>query len=147
MWPMLAVALPLLEGDGVIGAFITRDGTRTPWWAHGRRVGTGRWASARGRGPRRLPGPVAVLTDARTASSAEAVAVAFRGVSMVRVYGAATRGFSTGNETVRLADGALLRITSCRFADRAGLVYGGPLIPDVLVDDALDVALAELAEA
>lgn len=51
MWPMLAVALPLLGGDGVIGAFVTRDGARTPWWARRRRVGTGRWASARGRGP------------------------------------------------------------------------------------------------
>lgn len=144
MWPMLAVALPLLGGGGLLGAFITGDGTCTPWWARGRRVGTGRWASARGRGPLRLPGPVAVLTDGRTASSAEAVAVAFRGVSTARFYGAATHGFSTGNETVLLPDGALLAITSCRFADRTGLVYGGPLTPDVLADDALDVALTEV---
>jgi len=145
MWPMLAVALPLLEGGGVLGAFITRDGSRTPWWSRGRRVGAGRWASAWGRGPLRLPGPVAVLTDGRTASSGEAVAVAFRGVSTARSYGAATRGFSTGNETVRLPDGALLSITSCRFADRTDVVYGGPLTPDLLADDALDVALADLA--
>lgn len=47
MWPMLAVALPLLGGDGVIGAFVTRDGACTPWWA--RAVG-----SALGAGP--VPG-------------------------------------------------------------------------------------------
>ena len=146
MWPMLAVALPLLEGDGVLGAFITRDGTRTPWWARSRRVGAGRRASARSRGPQRLPGPVAVLTDERTASSAEAVAVAFRGVSSARSYGAATRGFSTGNEAVLLPDGALLVITSCRFADRTGTLYGGPLAPDVATDNALEVALSEVTE-
>jgi len=90
-----------------------------------------------------LPGPIAVLTDGWTASSAEAVAVAFQGVSGARFYGAPTRGFSTGNVTVLLSDGALLRITSCRFADRTGLVYDGPLTPDVLADDdALDVALS-----
>ena len=149
MWPMLAVALPLLEASGVLGAFVTRDGSRTPWWARGHRVGTGRWASARSRGPRRLPGPVAVLLDGGTASSAEAVAVAFRGVSTARSYGRATHGVCTGNETVRLRDGALLVITSCRLADRTGLVHdGGPLTPDVLVDDdALDVALADLDRA
>lgn len=141
MWPMLAVALPLLGGDGVLGSFITRDGTSTPWWARGRRVGAGRWASARSRGPLRLPGPVAVLIDGGTASSAEAVAVAFTGVPAARSYGAATRGFSTGNETVRLPDGALLTITSCRFADRTGRAYEGPLTPDVVTDDALDIAL------
>lgn len=144
MWPMLAVALPLLGGDGVIGAFVTRDGARTPWWARRRGVGTGRWASARGRGPLSLPGPVAVLTDARTASSAEAVAVAFRGVPGARSYGAATRGFSTGNETVRLPDGALLVITSCRFADRSGGAHGGPLPPDVPAADAFAAALEGL---
>lgn len=109
--------------------------------------GTGRWASARNHGPLRLPGPVAVITDGRTASSAEAVAVAFRSLSTARSYGAATRGLSTGNLTVRLPDGALVVITSCRFADRAGLVSDGPLTPDVVANDALDVALTELADA
>lgn len=147
MWPMLAVALPLLHGDRDIGAFVTRDGSRTPWRARGRRVGTGHWANARGRGPLRLPGPVAVLTDRRTASSGEAVAVAFRGLSTVRSYGSATWGFSTGNQTVRLPDGTLLVITTCSFADRTGVVYGGSLTPDTLTDDALDVAITELAQA
>lgn len=94
----------------------------------GRRSALGRYP---GRGPRWLLGPVAVLTDERTASSGEAVAVAFRGMPAARSYKAATHGFSTGNEVVRLPDGALLVITTCRFADRAGQLYGGPLIPDV----------------
>jgi carboxyl-terminal processing protease len=98
-------------------------------------------------GPRRLPGAVAVLTDGRTASSGEAVAVAFRGRPGVLSYGAATYGFSTGNETVRLPDGALLRITSSRFADRTGLVYGGPLPVDVPAGDPLTAALQRLGRA
>jgi carboxyl-terminal processing protease len=78
---MLAVAAPLLQGDGVIGAFIDRDGARIPWWLRRGRVGSGRWPGARSTGPSGLPGPVAVLTDGGTASSGEAVAVASRGPS------------------------------------------------------------------
>ena len=147
MWPMLAVVAGLLGGDGVIGAFVDRGGKRQPWWLRGSRVGTGRRPQARSRGPSPLPGPVAVLTDRGTASSGEAVAVAFRGLGGVRSYGAATYGFSTGNESFRLPDGARLLITGVRFADRTGYVYGGPLPPDVPAadGDALEVALAGLA--
>ena len=144
MWPMLAVAAPLLRGDGVLGAFVDRDGTRTPWWLRRRRIGIGHRASARSRGPLRLPGPVAVLTDGRTASAAESVAVAFRGLPDVRSYGAPTAGLSTSNTTVRLPDGALLHITSARLADRTGAVHEGPLRPDVPAGNALAAALADL---
>jgi carboxyl-terminal processing protease len=127
MWPMLAVAAPLLGGDGVLGAFVDRQDRRTAWWLRGSRVGAGRGrAQARSRGPRRRDGPVAVLTDGRTASSGEAVAVAFRGRPGARSYGATTYGFSTGNESVRLPDGALLHLTTSRFADRTGAVHGRP---------------------
>ena len=88
-----------------------------------------------------------VLAKLGARDRVQAVVVAFRGTSSVRSYGAATHGFSTGNETVRLPDGALLVITSCRFADRVGQVHAGALVPDVLTDDALDVALADLARA
>jgi carboxyl-terminal processing protease len=148
MWPMLAVAAPLLGGDGVIGAFVDRDGDRIPWWVRRRRVGagTGR-ARARSRGPLRLSGPVAVLTDGRTASSGEAVAVAFRGRPGSTSYGAPTWGFSTGNETVRLPDGALLHLTTSRFTDRDGVVHGGPVLVDVPSDDPMAVALDALCRS
>lgn len=146
MWPMLAVAAPLLHGDGVIGAFIDRACARIPWWLRRGRVGTGWWPQARSTGPSQLPGPVAVLTDGDTASSGEAVAVAFRGLPRVRSYGAATYGFSTANESYPMPDGARLLITGARFCDRTGAVYEGPLTPDaeVLEGDALPVALADL---
>jgi C-terminal processing protease CtpA/Prc len=147
MWPMLAVAAPLLQGDGVIGAFIDRDGGRIPWWLRHGLVGTGWWPQARSSGPSELRGPAAVLTDGGTASSGEAVAVAFRGLTRVRSYGAATHGFSTANESFPLPDGARLLITGAQFADRTGTVYEGPLRPDteVVEGDALPAALAGLA--
>jgi carboxyl-terminal processing protease len=147
MWPMLAAAAPLLQGDGVIGAFIDRDGARIPWWLRHGRVGTGWRPQARSKGPSTLPGPAAVLTDGGTASSGEAVAVAFRGLPRVRSYGAATYGFSTANESFPMPDGARLLITGARFADRTGAVYEGPLTPDtkIVEGDALPVALAGLS--
>ena len=144
MWPMLAVAAPLLRSDGAVGAFVDRDGVRTPWRVHRRRVGTGRWANARSHGPRQLLGSVAVLTDGRTASSAEAVTVAFRGLPGVRTYGAPTAGLTSSNETIRLPDGALLHVTTARLADRSGVIHENRLVPDVLTADALTAAVAQL---
>jgi hypothetical protein len=61
--------------------------------------------------------------------------------------GAPTYGFSTGDETIRLADGALLHITSSRFADRTDVGYGGWLPADVPVGDPLTAALEQLGSA
>ncbi|WP_432538018.1 S41 family peptidase, partial [Kineococcus arenarius] len=59
MWPMLAVAAPLLGGDGTLGSFTTRDGKRIKWWLRRGWVGAGWHPSARSKGPRHLPGLVA----------------------------------------------------------------------------------------
>ena len=140
MWPMLAAVAPLLGGDGRIGAFVDRDGHRTPWRLSRGCVGTARWALrrralARCNDPRPLPGPVLVLTDERTASSGEAVVVAFRGAPGVRSCGRATHGFSTANDVVVLPDGATLLITCAALADRTGTVHAGRLHPDHPVED------------
>ena len=55
--------------------------------------------------------------------------MAFRGRSGARSYGEASYGFSTGNESFRLPDGALLVITSARFADRTGAVHQARCCP------------------
>lgn len=149
MWPMLAVAAPLLGGNGVLGTFTSRGGEQAAWWLMLGWVGSGAFPQARSRGPRRLAGPVAVLTSELTASSGEAVALSFRGLPHVRSYGTPTRGLSTANEVVPLKDGALLVITTATMADRHGVVADGPVPPDVLVEapeDALDVALAALPQ-
>ncbi|MFZ6026506.1 MAG: S41 family peptidase [Chloroflexota bacterium] len=134
MWPMLVAAGPIL-GEGVAGSFVGPEGAATAWsYRSGQalmaqevmaQVDDG--AAYRLAGP--LP-PVAVLTDKRTASSGEAIAVAFRGRPHTRSFGAATAGLSTGNETYPLSDGAVLILTEAVFADRTGSTYGGRIEPD-----------------
>lgn len=124
MWPMLAGLEPLLRSQPV-GAFEDRDQHRRPW-----RIDALPEA-------RHLPDlgavPVAVLTSARTASSGEAVAVAFRGRPRTRSFGRPTSGLSTGNTTLGLHDGTALMLTTTRFVDRSGRVYGASIVPDVPV--------------
>lgn len=144
MWPMLAVVAPLLRGDGEIGAFVDRYGESIPWTLTEGVLASGGTPRIAGAGGRR-EGPVSVLTDAHTASSGEAVAVAFRGLPDVRSYGAATLGFSTGTEAVRLpAVDLVLTVATSRFADRTGEVYGGRVTPDVPSEDPLSMALWDL---
>lgn len=121
MWPMLAGLKPLL-GGGSWGAFRYRDGNTTPWLAE------------------RLPGcdaglpehqPVAVLFGPRTASSGEAVAVAFSGLPNVRSFGARTAGVSTANQGYALPDGGSIQLTTAIDIDRTGREYPSGLEPDV----------------
>jgi carboxyl-terminal processing protease len=143
MWPMLAVAAPLLP-DGVLGEFAGPDGDRSIWSLTGRRVLLDGRRQATSRGPvLRDRGRVAVLLSGRTASSGEAVAVAFDGLAGVRSFGAPTFGFTTANRSYRLRDGSLLNLTTARYADRAGRVYDGPVRPDELTgaDETPAVAL------
>ncbi|MEJ8632786.1 S41 family peptidase [Streptomyces sp. MS2.AVA.5] len=137
MAPMLAVVAPVL-GDGEVGAFVDPDGKKSAWtvrngiphfngqdhtWGPSALVGTG-------------DAPVAVLTSGRTASSGEAITVAFRGRPDTRSFGEPTRGLPTGNESYRLSDGAVLNLTVVKDADRTGRTYDAPIPPDeeILVD-------------
>ncbi|MFZ0322859.1 MAG: S41 family peptidase [Actinomycetes bacterium] len=134
MLPMLAGLAPLL-GVGVIGGFEYADGSRTDWcldrtgslWLDDDQVIVGGVEDHLGH----AGSPVAVITGPVTASSGEAVAVAFRGRPRTRSFGLPTRGLSTSNEMFELDDGACLAITTARFVDRTGTVYGGVLTPDV----------------
>jgi hypothetical protein len=140
MWPMLAGLGPVV-GPGRLGAFVEASGDRQPWFYDEGRAGVvflDGWFKVGATEVETLPHrfdpphpPVAVLTDGRTASSGEAVAVAFRGRPNARSFGASTRGLTTANQPVRLPDGARLFVTSSVYADRTGRVYGGPLAPDV----------------
>lgn len=78
--------------------------------------------------------PVAVLTNRSTASSGEAIVVAFRGRPNTRSFGEGTRGVSTSNRSFALNDGAMLLLTVAIFADRTGQKYGDVIVPDEVVD-------------
>ncbi len=148
MWPMLAGLEPLI-GEGRVGAFKPPEGAATNWWVHDGIAGSGDDTQAMSRYAVSVDGPlpvVAVLTGPATASSGEAVAVAFRGRPDARSFGQPTFGVSTGNRGFRLEDGALMFVTASRFADRDGQVYGGKVDPDepVALPQALPAAAAWL---
>lgn len=144
MWPMLAVAAPLLP-EGVLGHFLLPDDRVQPWSAHRGRIKLGRRTMARGR-PRRLPDdrtPIAVLTSRHTASAGEAVALAFRAQPRARLIGTPTSGMTTGNRTRVLRDGTRLRISVAFYADHHRVLVEGPVPVDHhLTDNSRDIALS-----
>lgn len=138
MWPMLAGIAPII-GQGTVGQFIDPDGESMQWSLEGfssRLEGEVRTSMQHpGRGIEAMSTqPVAVLAGGTTASSGEAVVVAFRCRSRVQQFGAPTRGLSTANNGSELSDGSLIALTVSTFADTCGNEYGGPLEPDVLAE-------------
>lgn len=138
MWPMLVGIGPIVgEGDN-LGAFVDANGTITKWYyaagAAGTTNGLTRQISAAvDRAPYVLHSanpPVAVLTDGRTASSGEAITVAFRGRPGARSFGAPTNGLPTANSAHALSDGAVIWLMVALDMDRTGLQYVDPISPD-----------------
>jgi carboxyl-terminal processing protease len=149
MWPMLAGVGPIL-GEGNPGFFVYPDSVVTTWFYEMGGAGIEATTLVSVEDPYELQGPappVAVLTDSLTASSGEAVAVAFRGRADTRSFGSATFGVSTANAVFVLSDGAVIFLTVATLADRDGTLYGGKLEPDSAVagsktgDRATDAAL------
>ena len=81
--------------------------------------------------------PVAILTDEWTASSGEAVLLAFRGMRNVRTFGSPTAGYASVNTVYSLYDGAQLWLTvAADVAPRTGEVFcEDPVSPDVPTDE------------
>lgn len=87
--------------------------------------------------------PIALVQDAGTGSSAEAVVAAFRGVDGVRSFGASTAGYTSANLPRALPDGASIVLTQSVYVDRDGTAYPEVGIdPDEATDDAEAAALA-----
>ncbi len=149
MWPMVAGVGPIL-GEDTIGFFVDPDSVISTWTYLGGQAQLDGFVIAEADTAYALESPdpwVAVLTDSLTASSGEAVAVAFRGRQGARSFGAPTWGVSTANAAFRLNDGAVIFLTVSTMADRLGTIYGSELQPDELVagektgDPATDAAL------
>jgi C-terminal processing protease CtpA/Prc len=140
MWPMLDGLGPLL-GEGRISAILMPQwGRRVDTWLVAGQASSGPpWFGALGlRGPEKLllrtaSAPVAVLVGPRTASSGEAVAVAFRGRPNTYFVGAPTAGLATSTMRISLPDGAELLLAAGYLADRMGRRYEGPIAPDAHV--------------
>lgn len=138
MWPMLAAIGPIL-GEGEVGAFINTYGNKEIWsYRDGQALldddaitqVSGQAYELKVSSP-----PVAVLTSVNTASSGEAIVIAFRGRPNTRSFGSYTTGLTTANQLYLLSDGAGINLTNARDADRTGQVYEERIYPDEIVDD------------
>lgn len=147
MWPMLQGLDPLL-GEEPFGSFVQKGRVATIWVRSPAGI-----FPAPGAVPGARPGfaishdaaPLAVLIGPRTASSGEMTAVAFIGRARVRTFGALSAGFTTGNATYPLSDGAILVLTEVTIRDRTGRDYSGPIRPDEPAADAEQAAEGWLA--
>ncbi len=143
MYPMISGLGPIL-GEGVLGYFLDADEKTTAWgYANGGTYyGNSNAPLYAIDDPYELavPNPkVAVLTDGRTASSGEAVAISFRERPNTRSFGRASCGLSTGNRGFQLYTGEHLVLTSSIMQDREGVTYGGQVVPDETIELNSDV--------
>jgi carboxyl-terminal processing protease len=138
MFPMLAGVGPIL-GEGTAGYFFEPDrGFFLEFGYHRGAALAGATPVTVVPSPYELlrPGPrVAVITSARTASSGEAIVVAFRGRPNTRFFGSPTCGVPTANQGFRLSDGGLLLLTTALDADRTRRIDNEPLVPDEITTD------------
>jgi C-terminal processing protease CtpA/Prc len=133
VFPMMAGVGPIL-GEGDAGGVIAVDGSEV-FFSYS--MGRSGKAAASGE-PYVLVSPmppVAVLLGPQTASSGEALALGFVGRPATMTFGNATAGYTTGNVPLPLEDGARLNLAVTRMMDRNGVVYGGPIEPDMPVVD------------
>lgn len=137
-WPMLAGVAPLI-GNGVYGYFVS-DNETIPFSYQNGAVMQGRHTRCELNEPRLLSQSkrtVIVLTGPNTASAGEIVALAFKGIDNVYLYGEPTAGLTTANATYHLSDGSILVLTVCKEADRNGKVQEGKIQPDKLIGSAV----------
>jgi carboxyl-terminal processing protease len=138
MWPMLTGIGPIL-GDGVVGSFVAANET-IPWFYQDGKTGTRNKAGLETvsltleDAPVLMSpsAPVAVLIDSSTASSAEAITIAFHGRPDTRFFGSRTAGKSTAVQPFKLDDGAELYLTTAIDADRTGTQFPDGFTPDQL---------------
>jgi carboxyl-terminal processing protease len=140
MWPMMTGIGPIL-GDGAVGSFVAADGNMT-WFYQDGRTGTRNPAGLETvsltldeepslQSPSKAP--VAILVDSSTASSAEAITIAFHGRPDTRSFGTRTAGKSTAVQPFKLDDGAEIFLTTAIDADRTGKPFPNGFTPDQVV--------------
>jgi C-terminal processing protease CtpA/Prc len=54
----------------------------------------------------------------------------------VRSFGQPTAGATSANKSIRLSNGGLLALSTSRILDRTGTGHAGPVLPDVVTDQA-----------
>lgn len=83
--------------------------------------------------------PISVQVGPETGSAAEVLTLGFMSLPHARTLGQPTYGVTTGLYPVILPDSACMFITHSIDHDRFGNAYDGPIDPDVLIEDPLEL--------
>lgn len=137
MWPMLLGIGPIL-GDGISGYFVNDKKEFNMWgYAKGKTFVGGSIISQIDSAYQLVNTnkKIAVLINNKTASSGEAIAVAFKGLPKTRFFGDKSRGQTTGNSTFILSDSSMIALMTVVYADRDKKTYGKQIIPDEIAKD------------
>lgn len=136
MWPMLSGLAPIL-GNRTLFSFRDGYGNTTEVAAHNGNVTLAKRAvmpEQQGVDGAQWAPPVAVLIGPNTASSGEFVAAALRAVTPSILIGETTAGLTSGNEVVKLKNGAAFALTTSLLINSTGKKIVGGISPDIEVD-------------
>ena len=137
LWAMVG-ALNFLFDNQIIGATKLFD-SKTDWrfLADGLYDGEKLEMKVERRNNIKFNGKIAVLINAQTCSSAEALVVALKSTTNeVKVFGTNSGGYTSGNEMYNIDCGSKLYVAEGFFQDVHGVVYENGICPDVVCDDA-----------
>lgn len=132
--PMIAALSPLLPDGEVLGTVFANGMQKMMTLKEGAFTGGSGISVDSFKMPETIP--IAILTDEWTASSGEAVLLAFRGLKNVRSFGAPTAGYASTNTVFKLYDGTQIVLTvGADAVPRTGEVFcDEPIVPDILTD-------------
>ncbi len=137
MWPMLLSLEPLI-GNGILGYFIDANENSEAWkimegkaYIEDQFIMETNILLNNDFSNQYL----AVLTNNQTASSGEAVAVAFKTRENSKSFGQSTYGVSTGCVSHELSDGSFINLSESIFSDRKKTKYGARIMPDFEVEE------------
>jgi carboxyl-terminal processing protease len=136
VWFMLASLAPLI-GEGRIGGVQYADGSSAYGFIQNGKVSGNNQIYEVPVKTCALPAsdvPVVVLIGAKTASSAEALALAFRGRKKSIMIGEPSAGLTTSNNSYPLSADVTLVLSTGYMTDRNGNTYSGAIQPDILVE-------------
>ncbi|WP_281541703.1 S41 family peptidase [Maribacter aestuarii] len=149
MWPMYLGLSPIL-GDGISGYFLDSENKFYEWRYSNNAVYEGKTKHLEIEDSYVLNNTdydkIAVLIGRKTASSGEAIAIAFKEFPKTQFFGEFTHGLTTGNSIHPLSDGAKLILTTSIFVDRTKTIYGGPIEPDIYTTKPEEKAVKWLME-
>ncbi len=135
MWPMLSGMGPLI-GDGKVGYFTTKSKDIVGIWKiknGSSQLIEGDTTSYSVLIPKtRLNisnDKTAILISDKTASSGEALLMAFIGKKNIKTFGTKSANYTTSNTDFELSDGSILWVTTAYFADRNLKIYPQGITP------------------